>query len=74
MRSSCGWLCAKSKARLLLENGDSELRQLNRAWMAPVRVAGIFPITLPAQKQDALRALWCRLDTARGGSKESTGS
>ena len=51
------WLCAKSKAGLLLENGDSELRQLNRAWMAPVRVAGIFPITLPAQKQDALRAL-----------------
>ena len=51
------WLCAKSKAGLLLENGDSELRQLNRAWMAPVRVATVFPITLPAQKQDALRTL-----------------
>jgi hypothetical protein len=51
------WLCAKSKAGLLLENGDSALRQLNRAWTAPVRVAAIFPITLPAQKQDGLRAL-----------------
>ncbi|HEY1242422.1 MAG TPA: hypothetical protein VGF16_17790, partial [Bryobacteraceae bacterium] len=51
------WLCAASKAALLLENGDSALRQLNRAWTAPVRVAAVFPITLPAQKQGALRAL-----------------
>ena len=49
------WLCAKSTAALLIENGDSALRPLNRVWMAPVRVAGVFPITLPAQKQDALR-------------------
>jgi hypothetical protein len=51
------WLCAKSKARLLLENGDSELRQLNRAWMAPVRVTAVFPITLPGQKREAVTAL-----------------
>jgi hypothetical protein len=51
------WLCAKSKAGLLLENADSELRQLNRFWMAPVRVGAVFPITLPGQKQDALGAL-----------------
>ena len=51
------WLCAKSKAALLLENGDSELRQLSRFWMAPIRTAAVFPITLPGQKQDVLRAL-----------------
>jgi len=51
------WLCAKSKTGLLLENGDSALRQLNRAWTAPVRVAAVFPIPLPAQRQNALRAL-----------------
>jgi hypothetical protein len=51
------WLCAKSKAGLLLENGDSELRQLIRFWMAPIRTAAVFPITLPDQKQDARRAL-----------------
>jgi len=51
------WLCAKSKTGLLLEKGDSELRPLNCAWIAPVRVAAIFPINLPDQKQDTLRAL-----------------
>ena len=51
------WLCAKSKTGLLLEKGDSELRPLKCAWIAPVRVAAIFPINLPDQKQDTLRAL-----------------
>jgi hypothetical protein len=51
------WLCAKSKAGLLLENGDTELRQLIRFWMAPIRTAAVFPITLPGQKRDAHRAL-----------------
>jgi hypothetical protein len=51
------WLCAKSKAGLLLENGDSEFRRLHRFWMAPIRTTAVFPITLPAQKQDAFRAL-----------------
>jgi hypothetical protein len=51
------WLCAKSKAALLLKTGDSELRQLTRFWMAPIRTAAVFPTTLPTQKQDSLRAL-----------------
>ena len=51
------WLCANTKVGLLRENGDSEFRRLNRAWIAPVRAAAIFPITLPDQKRDTLRAL-----------------
>jgi hypothetical protein len=67
------WLCAASKAALLLEDGDSELRRLNRAWMAPVRVTAVFPITLPAHQQTPSERCRDRLDTARGGSRESTG-
>ena len=51
------WLCAKSRAALLIENGDSELRQLSRFWMAPIRTTAVSPITLPTQKHHALGAL-----------------
>jgi len=51
------WLCAKSTAALLIENGDSALRPLSRFWMAPIRTTAVSPITLPTQKHHALGAL-----------------
>ena len=50
------WLCAKSKAGLLLAP-DGEFQQLNRYWIAPVRTAAIFPIALPGQEQESVKAL-----------------
>ena len=51
------WLCARSKADLLLEDEDSEIRRLSRFWMAPIRTAAVFPIPLPGQKREAVTAL-----------------
>ncbi len=51
------WLCASSKADLLLEHEDSEIRRLSRFWMAPIRTAAVFPIPLPGQKREAVTAL-----------------
>jgi hypothetical protein len=48
------WLCAESKADLLLAGGDSEFRRLNRFWMAPIRTAAVFPIALPGQEQESV--------------------
>ena len=49
------WLCARSKADLLLA-ADGEFQQLNRYWIAPVRTAAIFPIALPGQEQESVKA------------------
>jgi hypothetical protein len=51
------WLCAKGKADLLPKGGDSELRRLDRFCMAPIRTAAIFPIALPGQEQERVKAL-----------------
>jgi len=51
------WLCAKSKADLLLAGGDREFRRLNRLWMAPIRTAAVFPIALPGGAQERVGAL-----------------
>jgi len=51
------WLCAKSKANLLLPGGDSEFRRLNRFWMAPIRTAAVFQIPLPGREQESVEAL-----------------
>jgi hypothetical protein len=51
------WLCARSKADLLLEDDDSELRRLSRFWMAPIRTAAVFQIRLPDQKREVVTAL-----------------
>ena len=51
------WLCARSKADLLLEDEDSEIRRLSRFWMAPIRTAAVFPIPVPGQKREAVTAL-----------------
>jgi hypothetical protein len=50
------WLCARSKADLLLAGGDREFRRLNRVWMAPIRTAAIFPIALPGGAQERVGA------------------
>jgi hypothetical protein len=49
------WLCARSKADLLLA-ADGEFQQLNRYWIAPVWTAAIFPIALPGQEQESVKA------------------
>jgi hypothetical protein len=46
------WLCARSKADLLAAGGDDEFRQLNRCWIAPIRIVVVLPISLPGQKQE----------------------
>ena len=51
------WLCAKSKADLLLAGGAREFRRLNRLWMAPIRTAAVFPIALPGGAQERVGAL-----------------
>jgi len=51
------WLCAKSKADLLLAGGDGEFGRLNRFWMAPIRTAAVFQIALPAEAQERVGAL-----------------
>jgi hypothetical protein len=51
------WLCARSKADLLLEDENSEIRGLSRFWMAPIRTAAVFPIPLPGKKREAVTAL-----------------
>jgi hypothetical protein len=51
------WLCAKSKADLLLAGDDREFRRLNRFWMAPIRTAAVFPIALPGGAQERVGAL-----------------
>jgi len=51
------WLCAESKADLLLAGLDGEFQRLNRFWIAPIRTAVIFPIALPSQEQEAIEAL-----------------
>jgi hypothetical protein len=50
------WLCAESKADLLLVSGDGEFRRLNRFLMAPIRTAAVFPIALPDPKQESVGA------------------
>jgi hypothetical protein len=50
------WLCSKSKADLLLA-ADGEFQQLNRFSIAPVRTAAVFPIALPGQEQESVKAL-----------------
>jgi hypothetical protein len=50
------WLCAESKADLLLVSGDGEFRRLNRFLMAPIRTAAVFPIALPGRKQESVGA------------------
>jgi hypothetical protein len=50
-------LCAKSKANLLLAGGDREFRRLNRFWMAPIRTAAVFQITLPGEAQERVGTL-----------------
>jgi hypothetical protein len=50
------WLCAESKADLLLVSGDGEFRRLNRFLMAPIRTAAAFPIALPGRKQESVGA------------------
>ena len=50
------WLCAESKADLLLVSGDGEFRRLNRFLMAPIRTAAVFPIALPKRKQESVGA------------------
>ena len=51
------WLCAKSKAGLLLAGGDREFLRLNRFWMAPIRTDAVFPIALPGEAQERFGAL-----------------
>jgi len=51
------WLCAKSKADLLLAGGDREFRRLNRFWMAPIRTAAVFPIAIPGEAQGRVGVL-----------------
>ena len=51
------WLCAESKADLLLAGADDEFQRLNRSWIAPIRTAAIFPIALPGQKHERVEAL-----------------
>lgn len=46
------WLCARSKADRLTVGGDGEFRQLNRCWIAPIRIVVVLPISLPGQKQE----------------------
>jgi hypothetical protein len=50
------WLCAGSKAELLLDGGDREVRRLNHFWMAPIRTVAVFPIVLPGQKLEGVGA------------------
>jgi hypothetical protein len=50
------WLCAKSKADLLLAGGDGEFRRLNRFWMAPIRTAAVFQISLPGEARERVGA------------------
>ena len=50
------WLCAESKADLLLVSGDGEFRRLNRFLMAPIRTAAVFPIALPERRQESVGA------------------
>lgn len=51
------WLCARSKADLLLAGVDGEFQRLNRFWIAPIRTAAIFPIALPGQERESVEAL-----------------
>jgi hypothetical protein len=46
------WLCARSKADRLTVGGDGEFGQLNRCWIAPIRIVVVLPISLPGQKQE----------------------
>jgi hypothetical protein len=61
------WLCAKSKADLLLAGGDGEFRRLNRFWMAPIRTAAVFQIPLPGREQESALVIESK-PSARAGS------
>jgi hypothetical protein len=63
------WLCAGSKADLLLAGADGEFQRLNRFWIAPIRTAVVFPIAPPGREQESLKAL-----LSPNGNRERAGS